>query len=67
MNILLNNRQEQFDADNLTIAEIMKQKSFHFKLLIVKLNGTLINKQEYASTFVREGDNLMIIHLVSGG
>jgi len=67
MNILLNNRPEEFDAYELSITEIMQRKSFHFKLLVVKLNGVLIDKRDYASTFVREGDDLMIIHLVSGG
>ena len=67
MNILLNNRPEEFDAYELSITEIMQRKSFLFKLLVVKLNGVLIDKRDYASTFVREGDDLMIIHLVSGG
>jgi len=67
LKINLNNRPETFDANELTISEIMQQKSFHFKLLVVKLNGALIDKNDYASTVVREGDDLMIIHLVSGG
>ena len=67
MKINLNNRPETFDANELTISEIMQRKSFQFKLLVVKLNGALIDKNDYASTMVREGDDLMIIHLVSGG
>jgi len=67
LKINLNNRPETFDADELTISEIMQRKSFQFKLLVVKLNGALIDKNDYASTVVREGDDLMIIHLVSGG
>ena len=67
MTILLNNRPEQFDADELSVSKIMEQKSFHFKLLVVKLNEKLIDKRAYSSTLVREGDHLMIIHLVSGG
>ena len=56
-----------FDACELTISEIMQRKSFQFKLLVVKLNGVLIDKNDYASTIIRGGDDLMIIHLVSGG
>ena len=67
MKITLNNRPETFDAFELTIGEIMRYKSFQFKLLVVKLNGILVGKNDYASTFVRDGDELMIIHLVSGG
>ncbi|MDR2586061.1 MAG: sulfur carrier protein ThiS [Prevotellaceae bacterium] len=67
MKINLNNRLHEFDADELSIAEIMQRLSFHFKLLVVKLNGVLIDKPIFASTLVRDGDELMIIHLVSGG
>jgi len=67
LKINLNNRPETFDACELTISEVMQRKSFRFRLLVVKLNGTLIDKNDYASTIVREGDDLMIIHLVSGG
>ena len=67
MKIALNNRPEEFDAVELTITQIMECKSFQFKLLVVKLNGVIIDKHDYASTKVREGDDLMIIHLVSGG
>ena len=67
MTITLNNRPETFDACELSITEIMQRMNFHFKLLVVKLNGGLIDKKDYASTLVREGDDLLIIHLVSGG
>jgi len=67
LKITLNNRPEEFDAGELSIADVMQRKSFRFKLLVVKLNGALIDKNDYASTMVREGDDLMIIHLVSGG
>jgi thiamine biosynthesis protein ThiS len=67
LNITLNNRPETFDSCELSITEIMQRKNFHFKLLVVKLNGALIDREDYASTLVREGDELFIIHLVSGG
>ncbi len=67
MKILLNNREESFDGDVLTVSEIMKVKNFHFKMLVVKLNDNLILKDSYDTQQVREGDDLKIIHLVSGG
>lgn len=67
MKIILNNRNEEFDGESLTISQIMEIKSFHFKMLVVRLNDTLIKRDEYASTQVKDGDDLKIIHLVSGG
>ncbi len=67
MKITLNNRSEEFNAQSLTISQIMDIKSFHFKMLVVRLNDILIKKEEYPTTTVKDGDDLKIIHLVSGG
>lgn len=67
MKITLNNRPENFDADSLSVSRIMEIKSFHFKMLVVRLNDTLIKRDDYETTEVRDGDDLKIIHLVSGG
>ncbi|OFX79804.1 MAG: thiamine biosynthesis protein ThiS [Bacteroidetes bacterium GWF2_41_61] len=67
MKITLNNRQEEFNSETLTISQIMEIKSFHFKMLVVRLNDTLIKREEYSSAQVKDGDDLKIIHLVSGG
>lgn len=67
MNISLNNRPEKFDQDKLTISEILKLKNFTFKMMVVKINGKLIKKDRYAEAEVRDGDDVQIIHMISGG
>jgi sulfur carrier protein len=67
MTIILNNREEIFSGETMTITEIMEAKSFIFKMLVIKLNGSLISKDLYSTTNVTNGDKLDIIHLVSGG
>ncbi|MEI6822919.1 MAG: sulfur carrier protein ThiS [Bacteroidota bacterium] len=67
MKIILNNTEEHFKGDTLTIAEILKLKNFVFKMLVIKVNNILIKKTEYDNTIVKDGDDLMILHLVSGG
>jgi sulfur carrier protein len=67
MKIILNNRPETFDADPLSIRQILTIKNFTFKMLVIKVNGKLIRQPEYESTFVNEGDDVMILHLISGG
>ena len=67
MNITLNNRPQFFEADRLTIAEILKLKTFSFKMLVIKVNGKLIKKNQYDEQEVIDGDNVQIIHLISGG
>jgi thiamine biosynthesis protein ThiS len=67
MKIILNNRSENFKADTLSISEIIEQKNFTFKLLVTKINGKLIKKEDRGTAFVKDGDNVLILHLISGG
>mgnify|MGYP001100720787 CR=1 FL=1 len=67
MTITLNNRKETFSPEEMSITQIMEKKSFHFKMLLVKLNGKLIPRESWPQTVVRDADRLDIIHLVSGG
>ena len=67
MIINLNNRSEEIPGDSKSIAEILEIKNFTFPRIIVKLNGNLIKKPSYADTNVKDGDDLHVIHLISGG
>ncbi|OFY51208.1 MAG: hypothetical protein A2W85_04190 [Bacteroidetes bacterium GWF2_41_31] len=67
MDIILNNRSESFDFDKLTISEILKLKNYSFKMMVVKINGRLIKKPEYNLADVVAGDDVQILHLISGG
>ncbi len=67
MKITLNNREETFESDGLTIKEIMSIKNFTFPRVIVKLNGSLIKKEQYTTVQIHDSDHLDIIHLISGG
>ena len=67
MKVVLNNREEVFDNNQHTISEIFEIMNFTFPRVIVKLNGKLIKKLQYPETIVIEGDNLEVIHLISGG
>jgi len=67
MKIILNNREEVFDGDQLTINELLQAKKFTFKMLVIKVNNQLVKKTEYDSTFVKDGDDVMVLHLISGG
>jgi thiamine biosynthesis protein ThiS len=67
MKITLNNRHESFDAIELSVEEILKVKKFSFKMLVIKLNGKFVMDEDRETTHVKDGDNLSIIHLESGG
>jgi sulfur carrier protein len=67
MVIILNNKSEFFEGEELTVNELLKKKKFTFKMLIIKINGQLIKKSDYDTTFVKDADDVMVLHLISGG
>ena len=67
MQITLNNRTEVLDADEMTVEELIKHKNFTFRLLVTKVNGKLVKKDQRENVMVRDGDDVMILHLISGG
>lgn len=67
MKIILNNRSEEFEGDRLTVSEIILRKNFTFKMLVTKINGNLVKREERSRAVVYDGDNVQVIHLISGG
>ncbi|MEG1556581.1 MAG: sulfur carrier protein ThiS [Bacteroidales bacterium] len=67
MKIFLNNTIEYFKDDILTVNELLIRKNFTFKMLVVKINGKLIRKEQYATTLIREEDVVIVMHLISRG
>jgi thiamine biosynthesis protein ThiS len=67
MKIVLNNKEEELAGDVITISELLKVKNFTFKMLVIKVNNKLIRKNEYDSALIHEGDDVMVLHLISGG
>ncbi len=67
MKIKLNNREEVFDQDQLSIDELIQEKNFTFKLLVTKINGKLVKKDERSTAIIKDGDDVAILHMISGG
>ncbi|HRY31826.1 MAG TPA: sulfur carrier protein ThiS [Bacteroidales bacterium] len=67
MEIILNNRSETFEADSLTVAELLERKNFTFKMLVIKVNDVLVKNDAYHTQTIMDGDHVMVLHLISGG
>ena len=52
---------------NSTISDLLQQMNYTFPMLVVKINGQLIKKSNYATTIIPEAATVAIIHLISGG
>ena len=69
MNLILNHSPEVIKTNQLTItvAELLKIKTFTFRMLIVKINEVVVKKDDYSTATIKDGDNIQVIHLISGG
>jgi sulfur carrier protein len=67
MKITLNHTAEEFDVNVMSVNDLLARKNYTFKMLVIKINGGLVKKTDYDSTFIREGDDVSVLHLISGG
>jgi len=67
MKIILNNRPEEFGRDEMTVSEMLNIKRFTYRMRIVRINGKLIKRDEYNKTVIRDGDDVQMLYLMSGG
>lgn len=67
MKILLNNREEELAEETISVSEMLILKKFSFKMRIIKINGILISRERYDSTFLHSGDEVQLLYLMSGG
>jgi thiamine biosynthesis protein ThiS len=67
MNIILNNTPDSLEGDKISISELLAAKKYTFKMLVIKVNEHIVKKEDYSSTFIYDGDNVVVLHLMSGG
>jgi sulfur carrier protein len=67
MKIILNNREEEITEELISVSGLLSLKKFSFRMRIIKINGILILKDKYDTTIIKDGDNVQMIYLMSGG
>jgi len=53
--------------ESMTVTDVIKAMKFNFPLLIVKVNGVYVPRDEYGNRNVPDEAEIEIIHLISGG
>lgn len=64
--IKLNNRDYEWQ-EGLTVEKLLKHNNFTYARIIVYLNARVVSAEDYASTMIRDGDEVKAIHLMAGG
>lgn len=53
--------------DRLSIARLLQEKNYVFPMIIVQINGAHVHEEQYATAMVSDGDDVEVIHLITGG
>lgn len=53
--------------DGLTVRGVLVYRNFRFPLLIITVNGELVQPKAYDETLVPDGAEVQVVHLMSGG
>ncbi|MCK4717119.1 MAG: sulfur carrier protein ThiS [Thermoplasmata archaeon] len=61
------NRREEAWVEGMTVKGMLERLNFKFPLIIVKIDGVLVKREDYGSTPVPDGADVSALHLISGG
>jgi thiamine biosynthesis protein ThiS len=67
MKVTVNFEEEEFPEAELSVSEIMRRRRYTFPHIITRINGKVVNREDRDAALVREGDDLEVYHLISGG
>ena len=65
MRLQLNGKEREV-GEARTVEELIQSLGIH-RMIVVEHNGVILDRDVYASTALREGDVLEIVHMVGGG
>jgi len=51
----------------MTVDDVLKSRSYQFRLLAVRIDGTFAPRKAYPATEVPDGADVQVIHMMAGG
>ena len=60
----------QYDVEyrpGMTVQDVLDALKFSFRMIVVKIDGKVVLKRDFATTEVLDGTEMQAIHLISGG
>ncbi len=64
--ITVNNRPEPYFPD-MTVRSLLEKMKYSYPVLIIRINGALIDDKDYENTVINDEDNVEILHPICGG
>ena len=60
----------QYDVEHrpgMTVQDVLDALKFSFRMIVVKIDGKVVLKKDFATTEVPDDTEMQAIHLISGG
>jgi len=67
MQIHINGNEKTFDADAMTVAELVQAMALAGKRIAIERNGEIVPKSQFDAVSITSGDKLEIVGAVGGG
>jgi sulfur carrier protein len=67
MMVKVNHQYEVEWRAGMTVQDLLDALNFSFRMIVVKVNGQVVLRPDFASTAVPDGAEVQAIHLISGG
>jgi thiamine biosynthesis protein ThiS len=64
--IIVNSNNIDF-VENETVSELLKRMKYVFPNVVVKINGRLVKRTDFADTIIPDKSEVSVIHMISGG
>jgi sulfur carrier protein len=65
MRVKINGKPE--DIQEKTILDILKSRNVEPRMVAVEVNAELIEREQYETTFLKEGDEIEFLYFMGGG
>jgi len=65
--IRVNGQYELAWQPGLTVQDVLDALKFSFRMIVVKVNGKVVLRRDFATTPVPDGTEVEAIHMISGG
>jgi len=62
----VNNRDFEW-FEGLTVKKLLELKTYTFPEIVVKINGEYIPPEKYTATIIKDGDEVLALHMFGGG
>ncbi len=64
--ITVNTEESPWHA-GMTVRALLNEKVFTFRHIIVRVNGEYVPEEQYDRYAIKDGDDVMVLHLMAGG